>query len=106
MKEAYVDHTQFDKKDVHFDASSKPDNPKWSMVNQNQYIQLLTGERADEVSPLPPSGWRPVSKDDEALHPSVGAEKVPPAAPRSGRSPEGRGALHQSQALRAAADLR
>lgn len=33
VKEAYVDHTQFDKKDVHFDASSKPDNPKWSMVN-------------------------------------------------------------------------
>lgn len=32
VKEAYVDHTQFDKKDVHFDASSKPDNPKWSMV--------------------------------------------------------------------------
>lgn len=33
VKEAYVDHTQFDKKDVHFDASSKPDNPKWSMVS-------------------------------------------------------------------------
>ncbi|XP_056139159.1 thymocyte nuclear protein 1 isoform X1 [Lampris incognitus] len=32
-KEAYVDHTQFDKKDVHYDASSKPDNPKWSMVD-------------------------------------------------------------------------
>ena len=27
-----MDHTQFDKKDVHFDASSKADNPKWSMV--------------------------------------------------------------------------
>lgn len=33
VKEAYVDHTQFDKKDAHFDASSKPDNPKWSMVD-------------------------------------------------------------------------
>ncbi|MEQ2262536.1 Thymocyte nuclear protein 1 [Xenotaenia resolanae] len=33
VKEAYVDHTQFDKKDVHYDASSKPDNPKWSMVD-------------------------------------------------------------------------
>ncbi|CAG6001502.1 unnamed protein product [Menidia menidia] len=32
VKEAYVDHTQFDKKDVHYDAGSKPDNPKWSMV--------------------------------------------------------------------------
>ncbi|TNN73242.1 Thymocyte nuclear protein 1 [Liparis tanakae] len=33
VKEAYVDHTQFDKKDVHFDAKSKPDDPKWSMVD-------------------------------------------------------------------------
>ncbi|XP_044057863.1 thymocyte nuclear protein 1 [Siniperca chuatsi] len=33
VKEAYVDHTQFDKKDVHFDATSKRDNPKWSMVD-------------------------------------------------------------------------
>ncbi|XP_012737446.2 thymocyte nuclear protein 1 [Fundulus heteroclitus] len=33
VKEAYVDHTQFDKKDVHYDASSKPDSPKWSMVD-------------------------------------------------------------------------
>ncbi|XP_073673300.1 thymocyte nuclear protein 1 [Garra rufa] len=33
VKEAYVDHTQFDKKDVHYDASSKADNPKWSMVD-------------------------------------------------------------------------
>ncbi|KAA0701910.1 Thymocyte nuclear protein 1 [Triplophysa tibetana] len=33
VKEAYVDHTQFDKKDPHYDPSSKPDNPKWSMVD-------------------------------------------------------------------------
>ncbi|XP_053502736.1 thymocyte nuclear protein 1 [Ictalurus furcatus] len=33
VKEAYVDHTQFDKKDVHYDPSSKPENPKWSMVD-------------------------------------------------------------------------
>ncbi|XP_053729152.1 thymocyte nuclear protein 1 [Synchiropus splendidus] len=33
VKEAYVDHTQFDKKDVHYDASSRPENPKWSMVD-------------------------------------------------------------------------
>ncbi|XP_012687054.1 thymocyte nuclear protein 1 [Clupea harengus] len=41
VKEAYVDHTQFDKKDVHYDASSKPDNPKWSMVDV-QYERTLT----------------------------------------------------------------
>ncbi|XP_062329905.1 thymocyte nuclear protein 1 isoform X1 [Osmerus eperlanus] len=33
VKEAYVDHTQFDKKDVHYDPSSTVDNPKWSMVD-------------------------------------------------------------------------
>ncbi|XP_013867875.1 thymocyte nuclear protein 1 isoform X2 [Austrofundulus limnaeus] len=33
VKEAYVDHTQFDRKDVHYDATSKADNPKWSMVD-------------------------------------------------------------------------
>ncbi|KAG9265400.1 thymocyte nuclear protein 1 [Astyanax mexicanus] len=33
VKEAYVDHTQFDKKDVHYDPSSKSENPKWSMVD-------------------------------------------------------------------------
>lgn len=27
-----MDHTQFDKKDAHYDPSSKADNPKWSMV--------------------------------------------------------------------------
>uniref|UniRef100_A0A8C2GTQ0 Thymocyte nuclear protein 1 n=1 Tax=Cyprinus carpio TaxID=7962 RepID=A0A8C2GTQ0_CYPCA len=32
-KEAYVDHTQFDKKATHYDHSSKADNPKWSMVD-------------------------------------------------------------------------
>ncbi|XP_039986079.1 thymocyte nuclear protein 1 [Xiphias gladius] len=40
MKEAYVDHTQFDKKDVHYDATSKPDNPKWSMVDV-QYQRMV-----------------------------------------------------------------
>ncbi|XP_063063388.1 thymocyte nuclear protein 1 [Engraulis encrasicolus] len=40
VKEAYVDHTQFDKKDVHYNASSKPDNPKWSMVDV-QYERML-----------------------------------------------------------------
>ncbi|KAA8594064.1 hypothetical protein FQN60_004898, partial [Etheostoma spectabile] len=40
VKEAYVDHTQFDKKDVHFDANSKPDDPKWSTVDV-QYQRML-----------------------------------------------------------------
>ncbi|XP_036416365.1 thymocyte nuclear protein 1 [Colossoma macropomum] len=33
VKEAYVDHTQFDKKGLYYDPSSKPENPKWSMVD-------------------------------------------------------------------------
>merc|ERR1712223_388496 len=33
VKEAYVDHTQFDKKDPHFDPKSCKDNPKWKMVD-------------------------------------------------------------------------
>lgn len=32
VKEAYPDHTQFEKNNPHYDPSSKEDNPKWSMV--------------------------------------------------------------------------
>lgn len=35
-----MDHTQFDKKDVHYDATSKADNPKWSMVDV-QFERML-----------------------------------------------------------------
>ncbi|XP_053384991.1 thymocyte nuclear protein 1-like isoform X2 [Mercenaria mercenaria] len=46
VKESYVDHTQFDSKDPHFDSSSKKDNPKWFMVDvqfkrmMKRYIRL------------------------------------------------------------------
>ena len=33
VKEAYVDHTQFDPKDPHFDPKSKKEDPKWKMVD-------------------------------------------------------------------------
>ncbi|KAJ7305013.1 hypothetical protein JRQ81_010776 [Phrynocephalus forsythii] len=33
VKEAYPDHTQFDKTDPHYDPSSTKENPKWSMVD-------------------------------------------------------------------------
>ncbi|TRY62859.1 hypothetical protein TCAL_07258 [Tigriopus californicus] len=33
VKESYVDHTQFDKKDPHYDPKSSQDNPKWDMVD-------------------------------------------------------------------------
>jgi predicted RNA-binding protein with PUA-like domain len=32
-KENYVDHTQFDTKDAHYDPKSDPKNPKWFMVD-------------------------------------------------------------------------
>ncbi|KAM4849877.1 thymocyte nuclear protein 1 isoform X5 [Urocitellus parryii] len=32
VKEAYPDHTQFEKNSPYYDPSSKEDNPKWSMV--------------------------------------------------------------------------
>lgn len=33
VKEAYVDHTQFDSKDAHYDPKSTKENPKWIMVD-------------------------------------------------------------------------
>lgn len=45
VKEAYVDHTQFDKSDVHYDPSSKPENPKWSMVESRN----ITADQCNRV---------------------------------------------------------
>ena len=33
VRESYVDHTQFDKKDPHYDPKSSKDAPKWQMVD-------------------------------------------------------------------------
>lgn len=32
-KEAYADHTAFDRKDKHYDHKSDPNNPRWFMVD-------------------------------------------------------------------------
>ena len=40
VKESYVDHTQFDKKDPHYDPKSEKDKPKWYMVDV-KYIRDL-----------------------------------------------------------------
>lgn len=40
VKEAYPDHTQFEKSNPHYDPSSKKDNPKWSMVDV-QFVRML-----------------------------------------------------------------
>ncbi|CAH3043218.1 unnamed protein product [Porites lobata] len=46
VKEGYVDDTQFDKTDIHYDPSAKEDNPRWYMVDikfvreMKRYISL------------------------------------------------------------------
>jgi len=46
VKESYVDHTQFDRKDPHYDPKSSKENPKWFMVDVKyerplkRYIEL------------------------------------------------------------------
>ncbi|XP_003417451.1 thymocyte nuclear protein 1 [Loxodonta africana] len=40
VKEAYPDHTQFEKNSPHYDPSSKKDNPKWSMVDV-QFVRMM-----------------------------------------------------------------
>lgn len=40
VKEGYVDHTQFDSKDPHFDKSSSKEDPKWIMVDV-KYVRKL-----------------------------------------------------------------
>lgn len=40
VKESYVDHTQFDQKDPHYDPKSSKDNPKWDMVDV-QFLRNL-----------------------------------------------------------------
>ena len=46
VKDGYVDHTQFDRKDVHYDPKSKKDDPKWFMVD----VQLV--RKLDRFVPL------------------------------------------------------
>lgn len=40
VKEAYPDHTQFEKNSPYYDPSSKEDNPKWSMVDV-QFVRMM-----------------------------------------------------------------
>ncbi|XP_038634891.1 thymocyte nuclear protein 1 [Scyliorhinus canicula] len=40
VKASYVDHTQFDKKDPHYDPRSSKENPKWFMVDV-QFVRMM-----------------------------------------------------------------
>ena len=45
IKEAYPDFTQFDPKSDYYDPTSKPDNPKWKMVDVGfveKFPQMIT----------------------------------------------------------------
>ena len=54
-REAYPDHTQFDKKSKYYDTKSKKEDPRWSMVD----VEFI--EKFDEPVSLQ------ALKDDEAL---------------------------------------
>ncbi|XP_068711285.1 thymocyte nuclear protein 1-like [Montipora foliosa] len=40
VKESYVDDTQFDPKDPHYDPAAKKDNPKWFMVDV-KFVRMM-----------------------------------------------------------------
>ncbi|XP_028413682.1 thymocyte nuclear protein 1-like [Dendronephthya gigantea] len=40
VKESYVDHTQFDKADPHYDPKASKDKPKWFMVDV-KYVRMM-----------------------------------------------------------------
>ncbi|XP_067827115.1 thymocyte nuclear protein 1 isoform X3 [Heptranchias perlo] len=40
VKESYIDHTQFNKKDPHYDPRSSKQNPKWFMVDV-QFVRKM-----------------------------------------------------------------
>ena len=53
VRESYPDHTAWDKTNEHFDPASKPDNPRWFMVDI-QLEQIF-------AEPLPLASLRPIA---------------------------------------------
>lgn len=52
-REAYPDHTAFDRRDKHFDAKSDPENPRWFMVDvryKRQLKQLISLQELKEYA--------------------------------------------------------
>ena len=82
VKESYVDHTQFDPQDHHFDPKSKPENPSWLMfdikarnklpefvglpaLKENPRLgEMLVVQRGQRLSiqPVTPAEWKEVLK--------------------------------------------
>lgn len=49
VREAYPDHTAFDRNDPHFDPKSKPDDPTWFMVDLRAVRPLERPVTLDEI---------------------------------------------------------
>ncbi|MCB9063373.1 MAG: EVE domain-containing protein [Halobacteriovoraceae bacterium] len=60
-KEAYPDHTSWDKKSKYYDPKSNPDNPRWYMVD------VRFKEKFDKFVDLPVLKTNPVLKDMKIL---------------------------------------
>ena len=58
VTEAYTDFTQFDKKDPHYDARSKPEAPTWEMVNIKFVRKLKRGSSGGTFCPVCQSNHR------------------------------------------------
>ncbi len=57
VREAYPDHTQFDPENSHYDPKSKPENPRWDMVDI-KFVRTL-----DRIIPLTELKSRPELMD-------------------------------------------
>jgi len=57
VREAYPDHTQFDPENSHYDPKSKPENPRWDMVDI-KFVRKL-----DRIIPLAELKSRPELMD-------------------------------------------
>ncbi len=57
VREAYPDHTQFDPENSHYDPRSRPENPRWDMVDV-AFVRKL-----DRVIPLTELKTRPELAD-------------------------------------------
>ncbi len=87
VRQAYPDHTAFDRKDPHYDPKSKPDAPTWLMVDLQAVERFthpvtlaeLRGVKALERMALLQKGSRlsvqPVTADEFAAVRKLGAPK-------------------------------
>jgi predicted RNA-binding protein with PUA-like domain len=53
VKEGYPDHTQFDKKNDHYDEKADPKNPTWFMVDIKLVKELKKPVTLDEIKANP-----------------------------------------------------